>query len=304
MYDIEIGIDEDVYVSGDEWGDDLVDSQVIGFSFGKLVKGIGKAAKSVVKVAKKAAPFTMMGAPIALALDTKGTVKTYGQALKVAKPIIKSPITKAAVTGLAVAFPAVGVPAAGALAAANLALDKVQAGVATAKTVNANLSKLKNLGRSGDPKAQVAVNAMQVAMAARKAASLGRPAPKPIALPGRGSFSITPNVAVQQRSRLIPAAAARAPQSLYAPTQSPAAVAARLAAGGSVLGQRALSAVNAGQSVGVPNGVVVVPGQAPIRGRRVWVGKPPAGVSAAPIQGAHAVTQRGYVFSGQSVYVA
>lgn len=303
MYDIEIGIDEDVYISGD-WGDDMVDSQLVGFSFGKLVKGIGKAAKGAVKVVTKAAPFHAMAAPVALAIAPKATLKSYGQALKIAKPIIKSPITKAAVTGLAVAFPAVGIPAAGALAAANLALDKVQAGVATAKTVNANLSKLKNLGRAGDPKAQVAVNAMQVAMAARKAMSMGRPAPKPVALPGRGSFSITPNVAVQQRSRLVPVAAARAPQSLYAPTQSPASVAARLAAGGSALGQRALSAVSSGQSVGVPEGVVVVPGQAPIRGRRVWVGRAPAGVSAAPIQGAHAVTKRGYVFSGQSIYVA
>ena len=52
------------------------------------------------------------------------------------------------------------------------------------------------------------------------------------------------------------------------------------------------------------HGVVVVPGKSPMRGRRVWVGKVPAGVRATRVPGAHVVTKGGFVLTGQTVFAA
>ncbi|HET9930200.1 MAG TPA: hypothetical protein VFQ35_05925 [Polyangiaceae bacterium] len=249
----EIGIDETaIGVGPDE----------IGFSFGKLVKGIGRGVSSAAKATAN-----------------------------VSRAIVQSPITKTAVGVVAVAFPAVGVPAAAAVATANLAIDRVQAGKVAISTVNANISKLKRQAEGGNRSAAHAVNAMQVAIAQRKARKVGKPAPRPVAAPAR-------HVA------RVPAAAAQVPTSRYAPSPKPAQLALTLAAGGSALGKRTLNAVNSGQSVELPSGAVVVPGKKPIKGRRVWVGRAPAGVRASLVQGGHAVTKSGYVITGQRIYVA
>ena len=229
--------------------EDALGANEVGFSFGKLFKGIGKAATSVVK----------------------------------------SPIFKLGVGVVAVAFPIVGIPAAAAVAGANMALEKVAQGKAAAETINANLKKLKAAATAGNPKAATAVNAMQVALALRKAKAAKLPPPKFVARPGAGSMSTTPT---------------RPATSLYQPTKSPAALALTLAAGGSPVGKKVLTAVNAGQAVEVPSGVVVVPGKSPMKGRRVWVGKAPAGVKASRVPGAHVVTKGGFVLTGQTVYAA
>jgi hypothetical protein len=252
----DIGLEEDVSGLDEQMAIVGYDDE-LGFSFGKLVKGIAKGVKSVAT----------------------------------------SSIAKVGVGVLAVAFPAVGVPAAAALAAANLALKKVDDGVVAAKTINANLSKLKTAAHAGDPKAATAVNAMQVALAQRKARAAGVAPPVAIARPGVSSFSTTPR----------PAAAVLAtqqPTSLYQPSTPPEQIAVTLSGGGSELGRRALAAVQAGKSVEVPNGALVVPGSRPVRGRRVWIGKAPTGARVAHVAGAHVVTQSGYVLSGQSVFVA
>lgn len=255
MLDDEIGIEEDISGLSEVAGEEIE----IGFSLGKFVKGIGKAAKGVGKVAKS---------------------------------VVRSPVTQAGVGVLAVAFPAVGIPAAAAVATANVAISKVEAGQKTAKALNSGLKSLKVKAHAGDRKAQVAVNAMQVALAHRKAARMGMPRPVPVAQPGVSNFMITATPR------------APVPTSLYAPSPKPEQLAAKLAAGGSPVGQKLLTAVRAGKSVEVPSGVVVVPGQRPTRGKRVWIGKPPAGVKAVAVKGAHVVSKGGLVFSGQSVFRA
>lgn len=242
----EVGIAEEVLNDGN-----------VGFSFGKMFKGIGKVATSVVR----------------------------------------SPILKLGVGVVAVAFPVVGIPAAAAVAGANMALDKVAQGKAAADVINKNLAKLKAAAKGGNPKAATAVNAMQVALAQRKAKAARLPPPKIVARPGAASMSTTPQ----------PAAALARPTaktSLYQPTKNPAALALTLAAGGSPLGKKVLTAVDAGKAVEVPAGVVVVPGKSPMRGRRVWVGKVPAGVKATRVPGAHVVTRGGFVLTGQTVFAS
>jgi len=218
---------------------------------------------------------------------------------KATSGVLKSKIFQGIVGVVAVAFPVVGIPAAAAVAAANIALKAAETGAGAAKELNATLTTLKVKATAGDAKAATAVNAMQVAMAARKAKALGIQRIRPVAVKGsKGSFSTTP----------IPLAALQAkqqPTSLYKPTQSPAVLASKLAAGGSPLGKKVLSAVTAGQSVAVPNGVAVIPGQKPTRHAKMWIGKVPAGTKGARLlKGASAVTKGGFVLSGQAVYVA
>lgn len=231
-----------------------------------------------------------------------GFVKSIGKAakgvVKGAKSVVQSPITQAGVGVLAVAFPAVGIPAAAAVAAANVAIKATETGAAAAADVNVKLNQLKKLATKGDRKAAEKVNAMQVVLAARKAKKMGLKRLRPVAVKGKSNFSTTP----------IPLAKVRAkqtPTSLYRPTQSPADLAAKLAAGGSAVGRTLLQAVSAGKSVAIPNGLAVVPGQRPTRPARMWVGRPPATVKGArQLKGAHAVTRSGYVVSGQAVFVA
>lgn len=208
-----------------------------------------------------------------------GVVKATAKA---GKAVATSSITKAGVGVLAVAFPAVGVPAAAAIAAANVAISQVEKGKATAKQINRNLAKLVGKAKGGDTKAATAVNAMQIAIARSKAAKAGKRPPVPVAKGNK-----RPPV----------------PTSLYRASTTPAALATRLAAGGSPLGKQVLAGVQAGKAVTVPGGVVVVPGRAPIRGRRVWIGRPPAGVNAQHVPGGHAVTRSGYVLSGQDLFI-
>ena len=208
---------------------------------------------------------------------------------KVAKSVVRSNITKAGVGVLAVAFPAVGVPAAAAVATANIALDKIEAGQAAVTTVQRNVNKLAARAKVGDPKAAVAVNAMQVAIANRKARRAGVPAPRPVALK-KGPKPAAPR------------ARARPPTSLYKPTQKPAQLASALSAGGSALGRKLLAAVQAGKSAEVPQGIVVLAGRRPIKPKRVWLGKPPTGIKCKRVNGAHVVTKSGLVVTGQVVY--
>jgi hypothetical protein len=249
----EIGIEEDIS------GLHAVSGDEIGFSFGKFIKGVGKAAKGVGKAAKS---------------------------------VVQSPITKAGVGVLAVAFPVVGIPAAAAVATANVAIAKVEAGKVAAKTLNKNLASLKLKAHAGDRNAATAVNAMQIALAHRKAARMGLARPVPVAQPGVSSFSTTPTP--------LP----RAPTSLYAPTIKPAQLALRLAGGGSPVGKKLIDAVRAGKVVEVPSGVVVVAGKRPMRGKRVWIGKPPSGTRTVKVNGAHVVTKGGLVLTGQNVFQA
>lgn len=234
------------------------DVDEIGFSFGGLIKSIGKAASAVVK----------------------------------------SPALAGAVGVLAVAFPAVGIPAAAAVAVANKALKVAEQGVDAANQINDRLKTLKTKAAAGDKKAATAVNAMQVALAAKKAKKLGLQRLRPVAVPGKGSFSTTPIPLHEIRAR-------QQPTSLYKRTAAPSALAQKLAAGGSPLGRKLLAAVRAGKSVAVPSGVAVVPGKPPQRYARMWIGKPPKGTKGArELRGAHAVTKGGYVVTGQAVFVA
>lgn len=266
MYD-EIGVSEDVLGVLDEVGADVFDDE-IGFSFKSLAKGIAKGVKSVGKVAKG---------------------------------VVQNKAFQAGVGVLAVAFPAVGIPAAAAVATANVAISQVEAGKKSAKALNSSLSSLKVKASTGDRKAAVAVNAMQVALAARKAKALGLKRLRPVAVPGKGSFTTTPTPLGSPATQAV---ARSLPTSLYSPTPKPAAVAAKLAGGGGAVGKRVLGAVQQGKPVELVDGVAVVTGQAPIVGRRVWVGKAPAGVRVRELRGAHAVTRKGAVLSGQSVFVA
>lgn len=237
---------------------------VVGWFGSKLAKSIGKAAKSVGKAASS---------------------------------VVKSPVFQVGVGVLAVAFPAVGIPAAAAVATAAAAIKTAEKGAAAAKEINSKLSTLKAAASKGDETAAHAVNAMQVALAARKAKALGMTRLRPVAVPGKGSFSTTPIPLAQVRAK-------QQPTSLYSPPAGAAALASKLAAGGSPLGKKVLSAVSAGKSVEVPNGVAVVPGQRPTRPKRLWVGKPPAGTKARQLRGAHAVTKSGFVLTGQAVFVS
>lgn len=234
-----------------------------------------------------------------IAKGFKKVGKTLGKA---AKSVVQSPITQSVTGVVAVAFPAVGIPAAAAIATANMAIKKVEAGAAAAKTVNANLTKLKKAASGGNTKAAVAVNAMQVAIAQKKARQLGLPAPRPVAIPGRPSFGTTP--AITRNRAIVPAAARQVPTSLYAPTPDPQALARALAAGGSATGKAVLQGVESGQAVAVPDAIAVLPGRAPVHGRRVWVGRAPAGVATHRIDGGHVVTSKERVLSGQPIFVA
>lgn len=224
----------------------------------------------------------------------KGIGKGLGKAAKAvgkaAKTVVRSPITQAGVGVLAVAFPAVGIPAAAAVATANVAITQVEKGQKTAKALNKGLASLKGKAKKGDKQAAVAVNAMQLALANRAAARSGLPRPRPVVQPGVSNFSIRP--------KIVPPV----PTSLYAPTPKPEQLALKLAAGGSALGRQLLTAVKAGKPVEVPSGVVVVPGKRPVKGKKVWIGKPPAGVRATKVAGAHVVTKGGFTLSGQTVY--
>lgn len=270
MEDIEIGgVLEDIDIAG--WVDDEdaiageFDVDEIGFSFGGLVKSITSAAKDVAKVSKS---------------------------------VVQSKITQVGVGVLAVAFPAVGIPAAAAVAAANVAIKAAETGMAAAGDINKKLGTLKAAAQQGDVKAAHAVNAMQVALAAKKAKSLGLQRLRPVAVPGKGNFSTTPVPLAKLKAK-------QQPTSLYKPTAPSSALALKLAAGGSPLGKRVLAAVAAGKSVAVPSGVAVVPGQKPKRYAKLWIGKPPAGTKGARLlKGAHAVTKGGFVVTGQTVYVA
>jgi len=240
------------------------DVDQVGWFGSSLVKSIGKVAKSVGKAATS---------------------------------VVKSPVFEVGVGVLAVAFPVVGIPAAAAVATANAALKTAATSAAAAQQLNAKLSKLKADATKGSVSAAHAVNAMQVALAAQKAKALGMQRLRPVAIPGRGSFSTTP----------IPLAkvqAAQVPTSLYAPTQTTTALAAKLAAGGSPIGRQVLAAISAGKSVAIPNGLAVVPGRQPLRPAKMWVGKPPKGTTAHELKGAHAVTKGGFVLAGQAVFVA
>lgn len=252
-------VDDESAVAGEFDVDD-----VVGWFGSKLVKSIGKAAKSVGKAATS---------------------------------VVKSKVFQVGVGVLAVAFPAVGIPAAAAVATAAAAIKAGEAGAGAAKELNANLSKLKAKAGQGDQKAAHAVNAMQVALAAKKAKELGLTRLRPVAVPGKGSFSTTP-------IPLSKVQAKQQPTSLYAPPAGAGALASKLAAGGSPVGKKALAAVSAGKSVAVPNGVAVVPGQRPTRPKRMWVGKAPAGIKVRELKGAHAVTKGGFVLAGQAVFVA
>jgi hypothetical protein len=191
---------------------------------------------------------------------------------KVAAGVAKSKIFQGVVGVVAVAFPAVGIPAAAALAAANIALKKVEAGANAAAEVNAKLKELKAKASTGNTEAAHAVNAMQVVLAARQAKKMGIARVRPVAVPGKGSFSIKP---VAQASEDV-----------------------------TTVGKRARAAVKAGKSVAVPDAVAVVPGQRPTRHKKVWIGRPPRGVKARKLAGAHVVTRGGYILSGQSVFAA
>jgi hypothetical protein len=267
--DIEVGaILEEIDIAGAVDDEDAIagefDVDEIGWFGSSLVKKAGKLAKKVGKAAST---------------------------------VVKSPILQASVGVLAVAFPAVGIPAAAAVAAANLALKATETGVKAAEDVNKKLNQLKAAATKGDTKAAHAVNAMQVALAAKKAKKLGLQRLRPVAVKGKGSFSTTPVPLSKVKAKQVPT-------SLYKPTQSVTSLAAKLAAGGSPLGQKVMAAVSAGKSVAVPNGVAVVPGQRPTKHARMWIGKPPAGTKARQLKGAHAVTKGGYVVTGQAVYVA
>jgi hypothetical protein len=268
--DIEIGgVLEEIDISGHVDDESAIagefDVDEIGFSFGGLVKSIGKVGKGIASAAKSVA---------------------------------KSPVLQVATGVVAVAFPAVGIPAAAALAAANQALKVAEKGAAAANDLNNKLKSLKGAAVAGDKRAATAVNAMQVVLAAKKAKKLGLQRLRPVAVPGRGSFSTTPVPLAKLK-------ASQQPTSLYKPTASPSALAQKLAAGGSPLGKRVLAAVAAGKSVAVPSGVAVIPGQKPRRYAKLWIGKPPAGTKGArALPGAHAVTKGGFVVTGQTVYVA
>jgi len=259
---------EEIDISGYVDSDDAIagefDVDEIGWFGSKLAKSVGKVAKSVGKAATS---------------------------------VVKSPILQAGVGVLAVAFPAVGIPAAAAVAAANVAIKTANQGAAAAKDLNSKLGQLKAAATKGDVKAQHAVNAMQVALAAKKAKAAGLQRLRPVAVPGKGSFSTTPVPLAKLKAKQVPT-------SLYKPAQTPANLAANLAAGGSPLGKTVLAAVAAGKSVAVPNGVAVVPGQRPTKHAKMWIGKPPAGTKARQLKGAHAVTKGGFVVTGQAVYVA
>lgn len=269
MEDIEVGAEvlEEIDIAGAVDDESAIagefDVDEIGFSFGGAFKAIGKAAKSVGKAASS---------------------------------VVKSPVLQVGVGVLAVAFPAVGIPAAAAVAAANLALKATEQGAKAASDVNAKLKQLKAAATKGDKKAAHAVNAMQVALAAKKAKALGMQRLRPVAVRGKGSFSTTPIPLTKLKAKQVPT-------SLYKPTQSAMTLATKLAAGGSPLGLKVLAAVSAGKSVAVPSGVAVVPGQRPTRHARMWIGKPPAGTKARQLKGASAVTKSGYVVTGQAVYV-
>jgi hypothetical protein len=259
---------EEIDISGIVDTDDAIagefDVDEIGWFGSKLVKSVSKVAKSVGKAATS---------------------------------VVKSPILQVGVGVLAVAFPAVGIPAAAAVAAANLAIKTANTGAAAAKDLNSKLGQLKAAATKGDEKAQHAVNAMQVALAAKKAKALGLQRLRPVAVPGKGSFSTTPVPLAKLKAK-------QQPTSLYAPTQAPAALALKLAAGGSALGKQVIAAVGKGQSVAVPNGVAVVPGKRPTRHAKMWIGKPPKGTKARELRGAHAVTKGGFVVTGQAIFVA
>lgn len=228
----------------------------------------------------------------------KSVSKAVKSVSKVAKSVVQSSALQAGVGVLAVAFPAVGIPAAAAVAAANIAIKATETGVKAAEDVNKKLNQLKSAATKGDKKAAHAVNAMQVALAARKAKKLGLQRLRPVAVPGKGSFTTTPIPLAKLRAKQVPT-------SLYKPSQSPSQLATKLAAGGSPLGRKLIQAVSAGKSVAVPDGLAVIPGQRPSRHARMWIGKPPAGTKGArQLKGAHAVTRGGYVVSGQAVYVS
>lgn len=259
---------EDIDVSGFIDTDDAIagefDLDEVGWFGSKLVKSVGKAAKSVGKVATG---------------------------------VVKSPILQVGVGVLAVAFPAVGIPAAAAVAAANLALRTASTGAAAAKDLNAKIGTLKSLAKGGDTKAQHSVNAYQVALGAQKAKALGMQRLRPVAVPGRGSFSTTPVPLAKLQAK-------RQPTSLYAPTPAPGDLALKLAAGGTPLGVKVIAAVKKGQSVAVPNAMAVIPGQRPTRHEKVWIGRAPKGTKARELKGAHVITRTGFVVAGQSVFVA
>lgn len=257
--DIAGALDDDDAIAGE------FDVDEIGGFFGDAFKSVTKAVKSVAKVSKS---------------------------------VVQSSALQAGVGVLAVAFPAVGIPAAAAVAAANVAIKATEQGAKAASDVNNKLKQLKKAATNGDKKAAHAVNAMQVALAAKKAKKLGLQRLRPVAVKGKGSFSTTPVPLAKLRAKQVPT-------SLYRPSQTPAQLASKLAAGGSPLGQKVMQAVSSGKSVAVPDGLAVIPGQRPTRHARMWIGKPPAGTRGArQLKGAHAVTRGGYVVSGQAVYVA
>lgn len=229
-------------------------------------------------------------------LNLKKIGKSIGKAAKgVARgvaSVAKSPIVQAGAGVLAVAFPAVGLPTAGAIAIANSAIKKAEKGAVSVAVVNKNLSKLKRKARAGDAKSAGAVNAMQLAIARRKAAAAGEPPPIAVVRPGAPSMRTTP---VDRRPAV--------PSTLNAPTPRPAAVARQLAAGGTPTGARALAGIASGAAVAVPGAIVAAP-RSVIRGRRVWLGRPPSGTRAIEVRGGHAVTTDGLVISGQRVFVA
>lgn len=270
LEDIEVGAEvlEEIDIAGAVDDEDAIAGEfdvdeVAGF-FGDAFKSIKKAASSVAKVTKT---------------------------------VVQSKALQAGVGVLAVAFPAVGIPAAAAVATANVALKAAESGAKAASDINAKLSTLKKAASAGDAKAAHAVNAMQVALAAKKAKQLGMQRLRPVAVKGKGSFSTTPVPLAKVKAKQVPT-------SLYKPTTTPAALATKLAAGGSPLGRKVLAAVSAGKSVAVPNGVAVVPGKRPTKHARMWIGKPPKGTKATQLRGAHAVTKGGYVVTGQAVFVA
>lgn len=268
MENYEIGVLEEIDIAGAVDDEDAIagefDVDEIGWFGGDFVKSVTRVAKKVASTAKS---------------------------------VVQNPALQAGVGVLAVAFPAVGIPAAAAVAAANVAIKATETGAKAVDDVNAKLGKLKTAAKKGDKKAAHAVNAMQVALAARKAKKLGLTRLRPVAVKGKGSFSTTPIPLARLKAKQVPT-------SLYKPTQSASALATKLAAGGSPLGRKVIAAVTAGKSVAVPSGVAVVPGKRPTRHARMWIGKPPAGTVARRLPGAHAVTKSGYVVTGQAVYVA
>lgn len=211
---------------------------------------------------------------------------------KAASDVVRSPILKTGVGVLAVAFPAVGVPAAAAVATANVALDKVKAGQVAAAAVSKNMRKLEGRAKQGDRKAAGMFNAMRVAVAQRVNAERGLPPPRVVVNPA----------AVVSPASARKAAAARAVRA--ASPQQRAQLAKALAAGGSPTGQKLLAAVRAGKVAELPHALVVVPGRKPMRPKRVFVGKAPAGVKAQRIKGAHVVLRSGMIVTGQAVFAA